>query len=250
MVAASPARVAGRAVSSAFQLAPVAHSAPATAQFALVACFMRFFTGSFDNAAQAADDAAAGLGPREGGGHEHIRCGVQRVSAPVEVGDALLADYRFPARGDASFRTRLYTVSEEIGTASITMRIFRPTEQTLAKLARADFDAAALEWSADDFAHHISECDVRWTWVPAGGPLGGAHFDGELIAGDATVFSPILKQTIRVTDSLQLFEDALWINDRGFDPDGKQIYGNWRNVPYKLRRCADVCSAAPVANAR
>jgi hypothetical protein len=81
----------------------------ATSQLALLACFMKWFSGSFDNAAQAADDAAGGLAPREGGGHEHIRCHVQNLDAPAQLGPAFLADYRFPARGDASFRTRLYT---------------------------------------------------------------------------------------------------------------------------------------------
>lgn len=239
-----PASVAAPLGRSAYNVAvPLAAPAPASSQLALLACFMRFFAGSFDNAHQAADDAAAGLAPREGGGHEHIRCSVQRLSAPSGIGEALLADYRFPTRGDASFRTRLYTVSAAEGEGganrvcqSLTMRIYRPTERALSELAKADFDAAAVEWTADDFADHVPDCDVRWTWVPAGGPLGGAHFDGELAQGDATVFSPILKQTIRVTDSLQLFEDALWINDRGFDADGKQIYGNWRNIPYKLDR--------------
>lgn len=238
MVQSFVGRAPARSAYSVGALAAPAHQA--SSQLALLACFTRFFTGSFDNAAQAAGDAAAGLLPREGGGHEHIRCGVQRLGTPAGVGEALLADYRFPARGDASFRTRLYTVhaAEEAqpDARSLTMRIYRPTEAALAALARADFDAAAVEWSVADFADHVPDCDVVWTWVPAGGPLGGAHFDGELAAGDATVFSPVLKQTIRVTDSLQLFEDALWINDRGFDAAGNQIYGNWRNVPYKLGR--------------
>ncbi|KAJ1624565.1 hypothetical protein T492DRAFT_844649 [Pavlovales sp. CCMP2436] len=52
---------------------PQQAQAPATAQLALLVCFTKWFLGSFDNAAQAADDAAGGLAPREGGGHEHIR---------------------------------------------------------------------------------------------------------------------------------------------------------------------------------
>jgi hypothetical protein len=120
------------------------------------------------------------------------------------------------------------------------MEIFRPTDAKLAALAAADFDAAALEWTDADFAPalYVPDCDVRWRWVAAGGSALGeahpAHFDGELVGGDVQLFSPILKAMITVTDSLQLFDDALWINDRGYDPQGTQIYGNWRDVPYKL----------------
>jgi hypothetical protein len=165
---------------------------------------------------------------------------VQQLAPPPNVpGAAFLADYRFPARGDASFRTRLYAVRPDaLDANSLRMRIFRLDEEAMAELARVEFDASAVSWGADAFAEdrHIPDCDVRWRYVPPGGPLGRAHFDGELANGDATVFSPVLKQTITVTDSLQLFDDALWINDRGFDSAGNQIYGNWRGVPYKLGR--------------
>ncbi|KAJ1619083.1 hypothetical protein T492DRAFT_1088287 [Pavlovales sp. CCMP2436] len=218
---------------------PQQAQAPATAQLALLACFTKWFSGSFDNAAQAADDAAGGLAPREGGGHEHIRCHVQNLEAPAQVGPAFLADYRFPARGDASFRTRLYTVRCDPDDApdSIRMEIFRPSDAKLAALVVADFDAAALDWTDADFApaQYVPDCDVRWRFVAAGGSdFGEAHFDGELVGGDVQLFSPMSKAMITVTDSLQLFDGALWINDRGYDAQGAQIYGNWRGVPYKL----------------
>jgi hypothetical protein len=223
-------------------------TSPATSQLALLACFARFFTGGFDNAAQAAADAAVGKAPREGGGHEHIRCGVQalRAGALGFEGAAFLADYRFPARGDASFRTRLYAVAPaEAPAAGLMMRIYRLEEADMTALLAADFDAAALTWTAAHFApdRHIPDCDVAWRYVGAaaadrrrGTAAMAAHFDGELAGGDAMVFSPVLKQSIRVTDSLQLFERALWINDRGYDLSGNQIYGNWEGVPYKLAR--------------
>lgn len=221
--------------------APPAVAAPASTQLALLACFMHRFAGTFDNGAQAAVDVAAGLAPREGGGHEHICCHVQRVQAPG-VGPAMLADYRFPERGDQSFRTRLYTLecadpSLDCVThgAQINMKIYRVPEERMAQLSDVSFDASAVRWSAEDFAHHIPDCDVVWTYNELG-ECGARYFDGELAAGEVDVFSPIMKQQIRVLDSLQLFEDALWINDRGFDLDGNQIYGNWRNVPYKLER--------------
>lgn len=41
---------------------------------------------------------------------------------------------------------------------------------------------------------------------------------------------------ILVKDDLRLWADQLWVNDRGFDREGRFVYGNQRNVPYKMRR--------------
>ncbi|CAM9473623.1 unnamed protein product [Sphacelaria rigidula] len=41
---------------------------------------------------------------------------------------------------------------------------------------------------------------------------------------------------ILIKDDLKVWRDRLWVNDRGFDRDGKFVYGNQRGVPYKLTR--------------
>lgn len=41
---------------------------------------------------------------------------------------------------------------------------------------------------------------------------------------------------ILVKDDLRVWPDQLWVNDRGFDREGNFVYGNQRNVPYKMRR--------------
>ncbi|CAN0230912.1 unnamed protein product [Ectocarpus sp. 8 AP-2014] len=41
---------------------------------------------------------------------------------------------------------------------------------------------------------------------------------------------------ILVKDDLRLWPDRLWVNDRGFDRQGNFVYGNQRDVPYKMRR--------------
>lgn len=41
---------------------------------------------------------------------------------------------------------------------------------------------------------------------------------------------------ILIKDDLKVWRDRLWVNDRGFDRDGKFVYGNQRGVPYKLAR--------------
>merc|ERR1711908_52245 len=60
-------------------------------------------------------DRAAGMRPREGGGHEHIHCHVQPLSLATRSThpEALaLATYYFDGQPDAIFRERLYSMCE------------------------------------------------------------------------------------------------------------------------------------------
>jgi hypothetical protein len=42
---------------------------------------------------------------------------------------------------------------------------------------------------------------------------------------------------IRIQDELSLWENYLWINDRGYPEHSNTfIYGNWKGIPYKLER--------------
>jgi len=41
---------------------------------------------------------------------------------------------------------------------------------------------------------------------------------------------------ILVKDDLRVWPDQLWVNDRGFDREGRFVYGNQRGVPYKMQR--------------
>lgn len=48
---------------------------------------------------------------------------------------------------------------------------------------------------------------------------------------------------ILVKDDLRIWNDHLWVNDRGFNREGNFVYGNQRGVPYKMRR---VVAAGPL----
>ena len=58
-----------------------------------------------------------------------------------------------------------------------------------------------------------------------------SHSEGVLVESQTT---PGL--WIRVKDELSLWENNLWINDRGFQLNATQIYGNWKGIPYQLER--------------
>jgi len=57
---------------------------------------------------------------------------------------------------------------------------------------------------------------------------------------DSTTFPGM---QIRIIDQLSLYRDVFYINDRGFNPmTGAFIYGNQREVPYRLERVSTILS--------
>jgi hypothetical protein len=71
-------------------------------------------------------------------------------------------------------------------------------------------------------------------------PLGGihafmmydVHSQGVIVQSQTT---PGL--SIRIQDELSLWENSLWINDRGYHiSNNSMVYGNWRGIPYQLDR--------------
>jgi CpeT/CpcT family (DUF1001) len=82
----------------------------------------------------------------------------------------------------------------------------------------------------------------------------GGSNDGQLrslhavmVHGEAIVESTIVPgMQIRILDQLSLYRDAFYINDRGFDPvTGAFIYGNQRDVPYRLERVTTLQEVPP-----
>ena len=80
-----------------------------------------------------------------------------------------------------------------------------------------------------------SVCDVRWTWSRdpvlhsyAAGKQQDGDMHAVMVHGEALVDSQMVPgQTILIRDQLSLWNDRLWIHDRGFHPHtGAFIYGN------------------------
>jgi hypothetical protein len=97
-----------------------------------------------------------------------------------------------------------------------------------------------VSWSMDmdpvQHAYVTVNGDARQTE----GADGGVH--AVMVHGEAIVDSTMIPGAkIRVLDQLSLFPDVFYINDRGLDPaTGAFIYGNQRNVPYRLDRVTRV----------
>jgi len=217
---------------------------------ALLSKFVCLFQGHFDNGAQHEADMAAGRGPREGGGHEHIHCHLQplpelarSLSDGAAATEFVLASYYADGQREKLFRERVYALSlcpddAQFGPC-IQMQIFRLREQTVEALGDAAGDASRVLWEAADAADSllIPDCNVYWRWL-------GERFEGEMRTESIVVRSPVLKKDIVVRDDVALWEgrdgdDALWCNDRGSDMEGNYVYGNIHDIPYKMQRVAN-----------
>lgn len=199
---------------------------------------MQCFRGDFDNLAQVKSERAAGLAPREGGGHEHIHCRLQPVDLHHPGGSSVthvLSSYYFDGQPERVFRARLYELRAVADDADfgecIEMAIYRLREQTQQQLQATDHSACDVGWSALDASPslRIPDCDVFWRWC-------GERFEGRMRTESIIVDSPVLRKPIIVRDDVSLSEDALWCNDRGSNLDGSYVYGNIRGVPYKMDR--------------
>lgn len=190
-----------------------------------------WFTGDFDNKMQVDEDRAAGMPPREGGGHEHIHCKV----VPVDLSEsgcqhALLAHYYFGDDPSSTFRIRFYTfdaAQDPDGSNAVRMQIHYVSKDGMTQLTAGIDDAASKDWSNEDLTMPIADCDV--TWRPR-----GDHFHGTMDTESVTMWSPMMKGPITIQDEVTLWADKLWVNDRGYNADGHQVYGNFLGVPYKL----------------
>ena len=207
--------------------------------------FLENFDGHFDNYAQVAANEAAGLAPREGGGHEHIHCVLRHVpllgASEGDGANGVLASYYFNGDPTAVFRERLYAfeavASDAQFGACVRMAIYKLRDPVTAQLRAA---GGLSGYSADDVAFSVAAdlspsqrvegADVYWR-------LCGERFEGRMRTESITVVSERTGDEIVVSDDVALWEEALWVNDRGHDAaTGEYVYGNVHGVPYKMAR--------------
>jgi len=226
------------------------------------------FQGDFDNYEQVLEDRAAGMLPREGGGHENIHCTLVPLSSNTR-----LAAFYFDGTPSAIFRFRFYELrpakggegrDDEFAVDTILYTLHPDLEAQLRQASDSPLTWPSIFHSFDDSQGETSrirllpKCDVRWSWhrdpvlhsyawkydkkVVSGGGKRGIH--AVMVNGQAEVDSQLMPgQRILIKDQLSIWQDALWIHDRGFDPaTGNFIYGNQRNVPYQLKRVTSISS--------
>lgn len=189
----------------------------------LLLSFEALFKGRFDNGAQVREQKALNVEC-----HEHVHCSLEPLDEAQAVHvvngpQAILASYYLDSTDLDStnlFRLRIYRLTPR-GEDRL-MEVFRPRDVRLAH--EMSPDVLDLEWD------YIEGCDIVW------GPRGDG-FKGIMRTGRATIASQKDGRPVIIEDELDLSEDALWVNDRGYDAaSGALLYGSRDGVPYKLQR--------------
>eukprot|EP00611_Tribonema_gayanum_P015195 TRINITY_DN27013_c0_g1_i1.p1 TRINITY_DN27013_c0_g1~~TRINITY_DN27013_c0_g1_i1.p1 ORF type:complete len:343 (-),score=75.77 TRINITY_DN27013_c0_g1_i1:91-1119(-) len=256
------------------QHSAAASGQPAPAENAVEALheLLQLFQGDFDNYEQVVEDRAAGREPGPGGGHEHIHCRLQLVTddAPVQLMQSsstetaepravVAARYYFNGRPEIVFRYRLYSFRPcqpaPPQRGCIEMTLWRLAPAVERELRQADYQLRRFDWerAAGDAYPVVAECmeGCEIYWSRGGGGGAAAAVDASASGAAVPAFLGLMGVDddgtwirsqnvdgleILIKDDLKLFADELWVNDRGFARDGSFVYGNQRDVPYKMRR--------------
>lgn len=229
---------------------------------------MSLLSGSFSNAAQAAQDAREGRETANKGGHELITVVIERHSSDELQDSVLVARYFYGFDPAQTFRFRLYSFKDDepgtIPSPDVTMRVHRPLPAVQQRLASAGYDTSKryLLPLLED-CEYLDTCDLLWQPLPTmpllsspslysghGHVLVQTHkppvhwysqdaYRGRLLCGVSEVASqrdPNVR--LLVQDDLVVNRQNLEINDQIFDKaTGALVIGNSLGIPYKLIRC-------------
>ena len=186
---------------------------------------------------------------------------------------AVVAAYYFDGMPNRIFRLRMYILyceeenREELGRASeekVRMQLYTFNPQLEEKL-RSQSENSILKWTniigtytsthSETAFIELPRCDISWTEEPdperhdyleeiseieekkSTDPI-HAIMINDHDKGGVLLKSQMMSDTlIRVQDELSLWDNELWINDRGHNAEtGAMIYGNWIGVPYQMKR--------------
>jgi hypothetical protein len=197
-----------------------------------------------------------------------------------DICSAVVACYYFDGMPNRIFRLRMYSLycgsydehdnSMTPQQETVQMRLYTFCPE-LEKILRLNSEYALEKWlklisdhvleNGSDSFQLLNRCDIQWTENPdevrhaylnkfssnihnksnKSVPIHAKMiYDHE--QGGVLLESQMMPGTfIRIQDELSLWQDELWINDRGFDADTKKmVYGNWKGVPYQMIRVTNI----------
>lgn len=185
----------------------------------------------------------------------------------------ILAAYYFDALPNRIFRFRVYQLLEQDDCEDVVMKLFTLSSSVEGMLRKESSEP--LRWwemindyrskkdgtSKYDFCEILSGCDVLWRRDADKVRHAYLFSNGDSIMDHAKPI-PSIKEAVahaymvnpsieidsqmvpgvklRIKDELSLWDEELWINDRGFDLEGNFVYGNQRGFPYRLERVTEI----------
>lgn len=228
---------------------------------------MNWFQGELDNHLQVKQERMDDKEPPIG--HEHIHCTLVPIPIPSHLHDYLLSDVAFEEHsrfllavyylnGNPStiFRSRLYHAFPEMDLVRCRIYDLHPDIKDLLKEKALDAPwtwhqniSEIIQSSQKDYFTELKKCDVLWShdihptrhaYLPSSTTNAIHAIMEEEEVLKPSVYDP--NKMLLIRDELSLWEDALWINDRGYDAStGELAYGNALSVPYKLSRVCSFC---------
>ena len=221
-----------------------------------------WFQGDFDNYSQVLEDREQNLEPREGGGHEHFHCTLVPVTE-----SSRLAAFFFDGNPDRIFRFRYYEMIPPSGNGKVIEMKLNTLHPDLEKLLKSQA-SNPLSWPSvfetfqptnekETKVNRLKNCEISWSFErdsiqhsylkDVKEENENNHFQSlhaVMINGPTIVNSTMVPgMQIRIIDQLSLYKNTFYINDRGFDPiTGSFIYGNQREIPYRLERVSFIAS--------
>ena len=203
-------------------------------------------------------------------------CGGDDDDDDKNVG-AVLAVYYFDGIPNRIFRLRLYTFLEECNndeedndtSCCIYMKLYtlHPSLEKQLKQCTTNSDDVLTKWISiiqafinendDEIMTELKRCDIKW--MKSIDPTRHIYFNTKsnndsIIRDPTDAFHAIMINDhekggvllesqmapglyLRIQDELSLWDDELWVNDRGHDANsGRMVYGNYLSVPYKMKR--------------
>lgn len=189
-----------------------------------LALMMAWFPGEYDNYEQVWQQEVDGLKPEER--HEHIHHIFLPVDAPAFEGEIYFVKQYMDGDYDDVYRQRMYQFTTDDAEGAIRLTIYRFLDEQ--KYRYADQNPELMKALTVEEVKTSPGCEVYWK-------LSGEHFDGYM--HDTCGFtSPQSGQWIRITDSLKLTNNAIWIGDKAFDEQGNKVFGrDEQHVNRKVR---------------
>lgn len=223
-----------------------------------------WFQGDFDNYSQVVEDRKQNLKPREGGGHEHFHCTLVPLTESTR-----LAAFFFDGNPNRIFRFRHYEMIPSATNNEAVEMMLNTLHPDLEKLLKSQA-SDPLSWpemfqnfqpksEKEPKVNRLMKCEISWSFdidpiqhsyltdIPEDDPNNVSKpVHAVMVHGPTVVNSNVVPgMQIRIIDQLSLYQNIFYINDRGFDPiSGAFIYGNQREVPYRLERVSSLSSSS------
>lgn len=190
---------------------------------------------------------------------------------------AILAAYYLNGQPSQVFRLRLYTMTQEeqvlpsnstVSSIIVRMKLFNPIE-SVREIIKMNIHQP-LKWdqvlqglqisrNGETAFMELKGCDVLWSSQPDFSRHTylveeGNSKEEPILPPAAKAIHAVLEKpfvvlpstnypgsSMIIKDELSLWENELWINDRGYNVDTmEQMYGNTQGIPYKVVRVTNI----------